>query len=92
MTLEWMAWTPVTAAFFIVIAVILVGMTFWEIVSPAVERRGFLPISTTRGDRLFIGLLGSAYIYIAWLGLSGINLWFALPVVVIFLIIVMIFG
>ncbi len=90
--MEWMAWTPVTAGFFIVIAAILTGMTFWEIFSPSIERRGFLPISTTRGDRLFIGLLGSAYIYIAWLGFSGINLWFALPVVIIFLIIVMIFG
>lgn len=90
--MEWMAWTPVTAAFFTVIALILVGMTCWEIISPTVERKGFLPISTTRGDRLFIGLLGSAYIYIAWIGLTGINLWLALPVVIIFLILVMIFG
>lgn len=90
--MEWMAWTPVTAAFFSIIALILVGMTFWEIFSPTVERKGLLPISTTRGDRLFIGLLGSAYIYIAWVGLTGINLWIALPVVVVFLILVMIFG
>lgn len=90
--MEWMAWTPVTAGFFIVIAFILAGMTVWEIVSPTVERRGFLPMATTRGDRLFIGLLGSAYIYIAWIGLTGINLWLALPVVIIFLIVVMIFG
>ena len=58
--MEWMAWTPVTAAFFGGIALLLVGMTVWEIRSPCIERRGFLPIATTRGDRLFIGLLGSA--------------------------------
>ena len=54
--MEWMAWTPVTAAFFGGIALLLVGMTVWEIRSPCAERRGFLPIATTRGDRLFIGL------------------------------------
>ena len=44
----------------------LVGMTVWEIRSPTVERKGFLPIATTRGDRLFIGLLSAAYINLAW--------------------------
>ena len=53
MKLEWMAWTVPTATFFITIALILAGMTVWEILSPTVLRRGFLPIATTRGDRLF---------------------------------------
>ena len=30
-----------------------------------------LGIETTRGDRLFITLLGSAFINLAWLALSG---------------------
>lgn len=90
--MEWMAWTPLTAGFFIVIAVMLAGMTIWQLVSPSVERKGLLPIATTRGDRLFIGLLCSAYIYIAWVGLTEINLWFALPVVLCFLVGVMKFG
>ena len=29
------------------------------------ERRGILGLTTTRGDRLFISLLGSAYIFLA---------------------------
>ena len=66
--MEWMAWTPVTVAFFGGIALLLVGMTVWEIRSPCVERRGFLPIATTRGDRLFIGLLGSAYLHLLVVG------------------------
>ena len=64
-----MAWTPVTAGFFITIALILLCMTIWELKSPCVERKGFLPISTTRGDRLFIGLISSAYIHLLYVGL-----------------------
>ncbi|HJR30794.1 MAG TPA: DUF2160 family membrane protein, partial [Pseudomonas sp.] len=60
--MEWMSWTVPTAAFFSAIALILMGMTTWELRSPGVPRRGLLPIATTRGDRLFIGLLGSAYL------------------------------
>lgn len=66
-----MVWTTPVAVFFTCIALMLVGMTVWEIKSPTVERKGFLPMATTRGDRLFIGLLGSAYIHLAFVGLSG---------------------
>ena len=68
---EWMAWTTPVAVFFVCIALMLVGMTVWEIKSPTVLRKGFLPIATTRGDRLFIGLLSAAYINLAWVGLAG---------------------
>lgn len=68
---EWMAWTLPVAVFFICIALMLVGMTVWEIKSPTTLRRGFLPIKTTRGDRLFIGLLSAAYLNLAYVGLSG---------------------
>ena len=69
--LEWMAWTVPVAVFFISIVLILVGMTVWEIRSPTVERRGFLPMKTTRGDRLFIGLLAAAYLNLIFLGLGA---------------------
>ena len=49
----------------------LVGMTIWELKSPTVMRKGFLPIATTRGDRLFIGLLSAAYLNLAFVALSG---------------------
>ena len=77
MDLEWMAWTLPTAIFFTVIALTLVAMTVWQVTAPGVERRGFLPIVTSRGDRLFIGLLTSGYIHLAWLGLTNYNLWWA---------------
>jgi predicted small integral membrane protein len=47
-----------------------------QLVWPTVPRRGLLPITTTRGDRLFIGLLGAAYIHLAWLGLTDQPLWY----------------
>jgi len=69
--LDWMVWTTPVAVFFSVIVLMLIGMTIWEIQSPTPQRKGFLPMATTRGDRLFIGLLGAAYINLAFVGLSG---------------------
>ena len=67
----WMVWTTPVAVFFTCIALMLIGMTVWEIKSPTIERKGFLPMVTTRGDRLFIGLLGAAYINLAFIGMAG---------------------
>ena len=67
--LDWMAWTWPTAAFFLVIAALLVTFTVLAIRYPETPRTGVLGIETTRGDRLFVTLLGSAFINLAWLGL-----------------------
>jgi len=76
---DWMVWTTPVAVFFSCIAMALIGMTVWEIKSPTIKRRGFLPIATTRGDRLFIGLLCAAYINLAFVGLAeNIGKWFSL--------------
>ncbi|MBO9186962.1 DUF2160 domain-containing protein [Rhizobium sp. L80/93] len=76
---SWMAWTPPTIIFFVVILVLLLGMGLWEYVSPGGNPRvGLLHFETTRGDRFFVSLLGSAFIHLAWLGLVGPNLWWAL--------------
>ena len=42
--------------------------------SGGAPRKGVLGIVTTRGDRLFISLLGSAFIHLAWLGLTNMPL------------------
>ena len=47
-------------------------------------RVGILRIETTRGDRLFISLLGAAYIHIAWLGLTDLSLWWALALSLVY--------
>ncbi|MDT8858134.1 DUF2160 domain-containing protein [Paracoccaceae bacterium Fryx2] len=76
--MAWMAWTTPTAIFFIVIACLLVIFTFLAIRYPETPRTGVLRIETTRGDRLFISLLGSAFINIGWLAAFGAPLWGAL--------------
>jgi predicted small integral membrane protein len=80
----WMAWTLATATFFFVIACLLVTMTILAINYPETPRRGILRIETTRGDRLFISLLGSGFICIAYLGLVGPPLWGALAICLIY--------
>lgn len=76
---EWMAWTLPVAIFFCAIVLMLVGMTVWELKSPTVLRKGFLPMSTTRGDRLFIGLLAAAYLNLAFVaGSERLMLWLSL--------------
>jgi len=68
---DWMAWTTPVALFFTGIALLLTCMTVWELKFPTTLRRGFLPMQTTRGDRLFIGLLSAAYVNLIFVGLSG---------------------
>jgi predicted small integral membrane protein len=76
---EWMVWTLPVAVFFTCIVLMLIGMTVWELKSPTTLRKGFLPIPTTRGDRLFIGLLTAGYINIIFIGLAGQMMqWFSL--------------
>ena len=70
-----MAWTQPVAIFFVAVGLMLAVMTVWELRSPTVARKGFLPLTTTRGDRLFIGLLTAAYINLAWAGMTDWTQW-----------------
>ena len=90
--MQWMSWTPVTGIFFAVIAAMLVVMTVWEALSPSPTRRGLLPLATTRGDRLFIGLLTAAYINLASIAFSSAELWIALAVSIVVLVLIGRFG
>jgi predicted small integral membrane protein len=67
----WMAWTFPIALFFYCIACLLILFTLLAIRYPETPRRGILRIETTRGDRLFISLLGSAFICVGWLFAFG---------------------
>jgi predicted small integral membrane protein len=71
-----MAWTWQTAVFFAGIGLLLAGMSVWEWRSPGgAPRRGIFGIRTTRGDRLFISLLATAYLHLIWLAAVGPPLW-----------------
>ena len=82
--MAWMAWTLPTAIFFAVIAALLITMTILAIKYPETPRTGVLRIETTRGDRLFISLLGSGFLNLAWLAAFGQPLWGALIVCLIY--------
>ena len=85
MNFAWMAWTLPTALFFLSILALLIGMAVWEYFSPGGNPRvGILHFETTRGDRLFVSLLGSAFIHLAWLGLVGPNVWWALALSLVY--------
>jgi predicted small integral membrane protein len=72
----WMAWTPATFALFVAIFAAIGLMVLLEIRKPGGDaRQGVLGLVTTRGDRLFISLLGSSYIFLAWLFFIGMPLW-----------------
>lgn len=90
--MSWMVWTVPTALFFSSIAAMLAGMTVWEILSPTIERKGFLPIATTRGDRLFIGLLSAAFIHLGVIGFTSLSIWIALAVSALWLLVLMRWG
>lgn len=79
--LSWMAWTWPTAIFFLCIFGLIALMGVWEYVSPGGHPRyGILRFETTRGDRLFLSLLGSAFICLGWLGSTELPLWYALGI------------
>ena len=83
MNLSWMAWTWPTAAFFVFIFGSIAAVAVWNRIAPELgERNGVFGLATTRGDRLFISLLGSAYISLAWLGLFGAPLWIPLGIAI----------
>ncbi len=64
--IEAMVWTSGTAMFVGFVLLALVGLSIYTVSHPPVPRKGFLPMETTGGDRLYVGLLG--------IGLSMITL------------------
>ena len=89
----WMAWTFPTAMFFLTIFCILSLMAVWEYASPGGNPRfGILRFETTRGDRLFVTLLGSAFIHLGWLAATDVSLWGAFAVSLLWIALVIRFG
>ncbi|NRP47004.1 MULTISPECIES: DUF2160 domain-containing protein [unclassified Marinobacterium] len=73
---SWMAWTLPTALVFVFIFSCIGILAFLEVKYPGgAERTGVLGLTTTRGDRLFISILGTVFIMLGWLGLMGTPLW-----------------
>jgi predicted small integral membrane protein len=79
-SIAWMAWTLPTAIFFAALACTLAIMTWLAAAYPEAERVGALRIPTTRGDRLFLSLILTAVIHLAWIGLVGTDTIATLPI------------
>ncbi len=84
MPLDWMAWTWETAGFFGAIASALVVLTLLAAYRPEKPRRGILGFPTTRGDRFFVSLIGTAYIFIFFLCTGGEVFWYPVAAAVLF--------
>jgi predicted small integral membrane protein len=93
MDLEWMAWTTPTAVFFAVIALILVSMTVAQVLWPTTERKGLLPMPTTRGDRLFLALIAAAFLHLGFVYATDMEtFWLPLGLSVLLGLLILRFG
>ena len=68
---DWMNWTTGTLIFLGFIILLLTTLTIWDMKDPGWARQGLLPIETTRGDRIFMGLLLTGCIFCLWLYFVG---------------------
>lgn len=55
--LDWMHWTWQSATGFGLLFCMLAGLAILDKRVPSYPRKGFLPMETTRGDRVFIGIV-----------------------------------
>lgn len=67
--LKWMVWTMPVAIVFIAAFLLIIGMTIWGHYRPPRIRKGFLRITTDRGDRVYISYISFAAFMILWIAL-----------------------
>jgi predicted small integral membrane protein len=81
--LEWMVWTSGTVIFAIAVFVGLLAITALAIAFPSAPRKGFLPIRTARGDRIYISLLTTGLVMVLWIIMTDRPLMVGLAVAVV---------
>ncbi len=67
--LKWMVWTLPVAIVFIAAFVLIIGLTIWGHYSPPKIHKGFLRITTDRGDRVYISYISFAAFMVLWIAL-----------------------
>jgi predicted small integral membrane protein len=70
--LEWMAWTTGTVVFVAAVFAGLAGLAVGARAWPSTPRKGFLPVPTARGDRVYIGALGVGLILVCLMALTTV--------------------
>ena len=90
--LEWMFFTRETATFIGVLLAFFATLIVLDLKRRSdVPRKGFLPMATTRGDRIFLGMATLIIIGILWLN-TGLSMVYALILGIIALIIIVVWG
>lgn len=90
--LEWMAWTTGTFLFVVSVFLGLIALAVIGVVWPSTPRKGFLPMPTARGDRIYVGLLGIGLIHILVIALTSLPLTFALGLAAVWMAVVLRWG
>jgi predicted small integral membrane protein len=79
--LSWMHWTWKSGLGFVLLAGLLIGLAVLDRYRPGYGRKGFLPIVTTRGDRVFMSLAAFLTIVFLWLKyFPEVTRWWVFPV------------
>ncbi len=73
--LSWMYWTIPVAIIFVLVFLMITGMTIWGHYSPPTRRKGFLQIVTDRSERLYIALITFALVMVFSFALGSLNPW-----------------
>jgi predicted small integral membrane protein len=90
--LEWMAWTTETAILVVFIFVALAGLAVLAAVHPPEPRKGFLPMPTSGGDRVYVGLLGTGAVLIALIALTSLPIVIGLAIAAVWMAVVVVWG
>jgi predicted small integral membrane protein len=90
--LEWMAWTTGTAILVACVFAALVGLAVLSAVRPSAPRKGFLPMATARGDRIYVGLLGTGLLLVLLIALSSAPVVLGLALGAVWMAVVVIWG
>jgi predicted small integral membrane protein len=63
----WMHWTVPSLIGVGGIFAMIIGINILDVRRPGFARKGFLPMETTRGDRVFVSIISSIIVWFLWL-------------------------
>jgi predicted small integral membrane protein len=91
--LSWMYWTVPSAVGFGLLFSLLIVLGVLDSYRPGYPRKGFLPIVSTRGDRVFISFLCFFILLFAWLKfLPDVTPWGAVAISLILAAVILKWG
>jgi predicted small integral membrane protein len=90
--LEWMAWTAGTALFVASVFVSLGLLAVFAVVRPSTPRKGFLPMPTARGDRVYVALLGTGLVLILTLATTSLAVTTGVGIAAVWAVVVLRWG